>query len=144
MKHARFSTKLDPIIFSGRGFFVSCADPVIRMQVEDYITARGGVLSVRDADYVIYHTDAEMPVDAGNCVMLTYIQFWLAASELDRIQKHEWVESCLAYLGSGSVFAPGLEQKIFWYIRDNREKIIDAMLAFSATEAIEGYLSRCR
>ena len=144
MKHARFSTKLDPICFSGSRFFVSCADPVIRMQVEGYITAKGGVLSVHDNDYIIYNTNTEIPADNGQSVMLTYIQFWLAAGELDRIQKHEWIEASLAYLGSGSAFDAAKEQKIFWYIRDNREKIIDALLNAGATESIEGYLTHCR
>ena len=143
MKHARYTTHLEPIAFPGTRFFVCCADPVIRMQVEDHITAKGGILSVHQPDYVIYNKNEEMPADMS-CVMLTYIQFWMASGELDRIQKHEWEEASLAYLGSDSVFSETQEQKILWYIRDNREKIVGKMLTESVTEAIEGYLNRRR
>ena len=143
MKHARYTAHLEPIAFPGKKFYVCCADPVIRMQVEDHITAQGGILSVNAPDYAVYNTNEEMPADK-NCVMLTYIQFWMASSELDRIQKHEWVEASIAYLGSDSVFTQTQEQKILWYIRDNRETIITRMLTENITEAVEGYLTRRR
>ena len=143
MKHARYSTRLEPLDLPGKIFFVTCADPVIRMQVEDFIIAKGGILSVQQPDYVIYNKNEEMSVDI-NCVMLTYIQFWMACDELDRIQKHEWVEAALAYLGSDSQLSDTQNQKILWYIRDNREKVVDKMLQEGVTEAIEGYLARGR
>lgn len=143
MKHARYTAHLEPVAFPGKRFFVCCADPVIRMQVEDHITAKGGILSVHQPDFVIYNKNEEMPADL-DCVMLTYIQFWMSSGELDRIQKHEWVEAAVAYLGSDSVFSQTQAQKILWYIRDNREKIVDKMLTESVTEAIEGYLARGR
>ena len=143
MKHARYTAHLEPISFPGKRILVTCADPVIRMRVEDYITAMGGILSVNEPDYAVYNTNNEIPADA-DCVMLSYIQFWMASGELDRIQKHEWVEASLAYLGSDSVFTEKQEQKILWYIRDNRDTIVKRMLAENITEAVEGYLTRRR
>lgn len=144
MKHARYTTKLEPIVFSGKGFRVTCADPVIRIRVEDYITEKGGLLTGAAPDYLIYTPTEVYPEEETRAVRLTPIQFWMAAGEVDRLQKHEWVEASLAFLGSGSAFSAANEQKILWYIRDNRDAIISGMLRAGVTESIEGYLTRRR
>lgn len=144
MKHARYTTKLEPIIFPGKAFCVACTDVVIRNRVVDFIAEQGGCLTQTGADYIICSPGAETAPDAGGCVMLTHIQFWMAAGELDRLQKHEWVEASLAFLGSDSTFPAADKEKMLWYIRDNREKIVSAMLENSITEAIDGYLARRR
>ena len=144
MKQARYTTRLDAIGFPGKRFLVTCPDVVIRNAVADFVTEKGGILSVQDPDYLIYtpgHLDETVNAAA---IRLTSIQFWLAARALDRIQRHEWVEASLAYLGSDSPFAPEEEEKILWYIRDNRDKVVDEMLRMSATESIAGFLGRCR
>lgn len=144
MKQAKYATRMEPIVFSGKGFCVTCSDVVIQNRVVDYIAEKGGSLTRNKPDYVIYSPGADYPLEFGNCVMLTYIQFWMAAGELDRIQQHEWVEASLAYLGSDSPFNREQEEKILWYIRDNRDKILSAMLEQSAMEPIGGYLRRSR
>ena len=144
MKHARYTTPLAPIVFPGKRFRVTCPDVVIANRVVDYLTEQGGILSVERPDYLIYSAGHLDPAEISNAVCLTPIQFWMAARELDRIQLHEWVEASLAYLGSDSAFTREQEDKILWYIRDNREKIVDEMLHMGVTEAIEGYLARRR
>lgn len=144
MKHARYITRLDPIDFSGKGFAVTCPDAVIRIRVQDYITEHGGILTQNKPDYVIYTPGQAQLTQGLTAVYLTAIQFWMAARELDRIQRHEWVEASLAFLASDSPFSQGEEEKILWYIRDNREKIVTAMIQENVTEAIEGYLARRR
>ena len=144
MKQARYTTRLDAIDFPGKRFLVTCPDVVIRNAVADYVTDHGGILTVDCPDYLIYtpgHLDETVTITA---IRLTSIQFWLAARALDRIQRHEWVEASLAFLGADSPFAPEEEEKILWYIRDNREKVVDEMLRMSATEAIAGFLTRRR
>ena len=140
MKYARYNTRLEPIEFAGRRFHVPCADVVIRNRVTDYILEKGGCLSVQEPDYVIRGLE-ELP--SGTGIQLTYIQFWLAAGEADRIQMHEWVEGSLAWLGADSAIDPVCEEKVVWYIRDNREKLLGAMVERGATDPIGGYLSRC-
>ena len=144
MKQARYTTRLDAIDFPGKKFLVTCPDVVIRNAVADYLTDRGGILSVDSPDYLIYtpgHLEETAPTAA---IRLTAIQFWLAARALDRIQRHEWVEASLAFLGADSPFSPAEEEKILWYIRDNRDKVVDEMLRMSATESIAGFLDRRR
>ena len=144
MKHARYTTRLERIDFPGKKFLVTCPDVVIRNAVADHLTEQGGILSVDRPDYLIYtpgHIDGAVETDA---ICLTSVQFWMAARELDRIQRHEWVEASLAFLGSDSPFSQAETEKILWYIRDNREKVVDAMLEGSVTEAIGGFLARCR
>ena len=144
MKQARYTTRLDAIEFPGKRFLVTCPDVVIRGSVADYVTDHGGILTVDRPDYLIYtpgHLDETV---VSTAIRLTSIQFWLAARALDRIQRHEWVEASLAFLGADSPFSAEEEEKIFWYIRDNREKVVDEMLRMSATEAIAGFLARRR
>ena len=86
MKYARYNTRLEPIVFAGRRFDVVCTDVVIRNRVTDYILEKGGCLSTREPDYVIRGLE-ELPSGVG--IQMTYIQFWLAAGEADRIQMHE-------------------------------------------------------
>lgn len=144
MKHARYTTKLNPIDFVGKGFAVTCPDVVIRIRVQDYVTEHGGILTQNEPDYVIYTPgQAQLPQGLA-AVYLTPIQFWMAARELDRIQRHEWVEASLAFLASDSPFNVAQEEKILWYIRDNREKIVTEMIRENVTEAVEGYLARRR
>lgn len=144
MKHARYTTKLNPVVFAGKGFAVTCPDVVIRIRVQDYITGRGGILTQTDPDYVIYTPGQAQLTQGLAAVYLTPVQFWMAARELDRIQRHEWVEASLAFLGSDSPFEEAQEEKILWYIRDNREKIVTEMVKENVTEAVEGYLKRRR
>lgn len=139
MKHLKYTAKLEPIVFTGKGFAVTCPDVVIRNRVVDYITANGGTLTHMKPDYCIY-TDSAM----DGVISLTPIQFWLAAGELDRIQQHELVEASLSYLGSDSTLEMKQEEKLLWYIRDNREKVVAEMLRQNVTEAVEGYLKRRR
>ena len=144
MKQARYTTRLDAIDFPGTKFLVTCPDIVIRNAVADYVTRQGGILSARNPDYLIYtpgHLDDAVETEA---IRLTSIQFWLAARELDRIQRHEWVEASLAFLGSDSPFTEPEEKKILWYIRDNRDAIVSKMLEEGAEDSIAGYLSHRR
>ena len=141
MKQARYTTCLERIDFPGKKFLVTCPDVVIRNRVVDYLTEQGGILSVDSPDYLIYtpgHIDEALDTAA---VCLTPIQFWMAARELDRIQRHEWVEASLAFLGADAPFSQKEEEKILWYIRDNRESVVDEMLRMGVTEAIGRYLA---
>ena len=139
MKHLKYTAKLEPIVFAGKGFAVTCPDVVIRNRVTDYITEHGGALTHLKPDYCIY-TDSPM----DGVISLTPIQFWLAAGELDRVQLHELVEASLAYLGSDSALEEKQEEKLLWYIRDNREKVVEEILRQNVTEAVDGYLKRRR
>ena len=138
MKHAKFTTPLEEITFTGKTFRLACPDGVIRHGVTDYIQQHGGVLTFEPADYLIYVSGYWME---GDSIALTPIQFWLATRELDRIQQHEWVEASMAFLGSGTVFQEVHKEKILWFIRDNREKVAEEMIRQNVPEVVEGYLN---
>lgn len=138
MKHAKYTTPLDEISFADATFRVTGPDNVVRMQVTDYIREHGGTLVPEKADYCIALSGEIEELVEG--ILLTPIQFWLAARELDRIQQHEWVEASLAFLGSGTTFPVVNAEKIFWYIRDNREKVAEEMIRQNIPEVVEGYL----
>ena len=114
--------------FVGSSFWVGCSDVVVRQRIESYITEHGGVLTVQEPDYTVGESG------------LTPVQFWIGAGEYDRLQRNERLEEALIYLSSDTAFPQQELENIHWYIRENREEIIGAILRESLIDAMSGFL----
>ena len=108
-----YSMTIAPFVFPGSTFLVAWPDTVVKMRIEELITLRGGTLVTREPQYLVGERG------------MTPVQFWIGAGEYDRLQNWERMEEALIFLSSETPFpAPELE-KIFWYIRENRNDIIE-------------------
>lgn len=127
-----YTIRLDPFIYKGKTFSVCCADAVIGHRIESFITEQGGSLVRQNPDYCIGGSG------------LTHVQFWIGAGEYDRLQRNERLEEVLIFLASDTPFPPQEREKIIWYIRENREEIMDRILKENLTDALAGFLGCCQ
>ena len=124
----KYETRLDPFVYEGRTFCVTCRDAVVRQRIMDYITERGGILGTQNPDHLIG--------DNG----LTPVQFWIGAGEYDRLQRGERMEESLVFLSSDTPFSDREQENVLWYIRENRDSIISKILEENLIEALAGFL----
>lgn len=138
MKNHQYTDKISPIQFKGKTFLVDYPDGVIQIRIEDYLQEHGGVLQEEEPDYLICQPGS---VHAGNVILLTPVQFWIGAGEYDRLQKSERKEEALIFLASDTEFSNREQGNIYWYIRENKKEIFDAIMEENSVDALNGYLN---
>ena len=127
-----YTTKIEPFRFVGQTFCVRCADGVIRMRIEQYVTDHGGSLSIHNPDFLIG--------EGG----LTPVQFWIGAGEYDLLQRDQRMEEVMIFLSSETVFSARERENVLWYIRENREQVISKILEENLIDALAGFLAGYR
>ena len=129
MSRCNYSLTIPSIEFKDKTFFVLWPDVVIRDRIETVILEKGGVLNAKAPDYLVGENG------------MTPVQFWIGAGEFDRIQKHERLEEAMVFLTAEAPFSRQERENVLWYIRENREEIIGAILAENLIDTLRGYLN---
>ena len=124
-----YHDRIDAFQYEGRTFWVAWHDEVVRGRIEDFIRSQGGTLLPQSPDVRIGENG------------LTPVQFWIGAGEYDRLQRNERMEETLIFLSSDTVFTPQEQENVLWYIRENREAILDKILSENLPRALAGYLA---
>ena len=125
----KYDIRIDPFEFEKKTFFVACRDRVVQGRIEDYITGHGGTLSVQNPDVLIGENG------------LTPVQFWIGAGEYDSLQRGERMEETLIFLSSDTVFSNRERENVLWYIRENRDAVVEKILEENLSRALGGYLT---
>ena len=127
-----YSTRIDPFSFVGQTFCVLCADAVVRMRIENYITEHGGSLTHHSPDFLIGENG------------LTPVQFWIGAGEYDLLQRDQRMEEVMIFLASETAFSDRERENVLWYIRENRKQVIGKILEENLIDALSGFLTNHR
>ena len=124
-----YTLKIDPFVYENSPFLVTCHDAVVKMRIEQHILQRGGELAVQSPRYIVG--------DNG----MSPVQFWIGAGQYDLLQNWERLEEALIFLSSETPFPDQELEKIYWYIRENRDQVIDKIFADNLTETLAGFLN---
>ena len=124
-----YTLKIDPFVYENSTFLVTCRDAVVKMRIEQHIIQQGGNLAVQSLRYIV-----------GDNGMST-VQFWIGAGQYDLLQNWERLEEALIFLSSETPFPDCELEKIYWYIRENRDQVIDKIFADNLTETLAGFLN---
>ena len=121
--------KIDPFVYENSTFLVTCSDGVVKMRIEQHIIQQGGTLAVQSPRYIVG--------DHG----MSPVQFWIGAGQYDLLQNWERLEEALVFLSSETPFPDHELEKIYWYIRENRDQVIDKIFEDNLTETLAGFLN---
>ena len=124
-----YTLKIDPFAYESSTFWVTCTDAVVKMRIEQHITQHGGTLSAEKPDYLVGERG------------LSPVQFWIGAGQYDVLQTRERLEETLVFLSSATPFPDHELEKIYWYIRENRDQVIEKIFSDNLTETLEGFLN---
>ena len=124
-----YTLKIDPFVYENSPFLVNCRDAVVKMRIEQHILQQGGTLAVQSPRHIV-----------GDNGMST-VQFWIGAGQYDLLQNWERLEEALIFLSSETPFPDHELEKIYWYIRENRDQVIDKIFADNLTETLAGFLN---
>ena len=124
-----YTRKIVPFEYENSTFLVTCTDAVVKMRIEQHITQQGGILAVQSPSCIVGENG------------MTPVQFWIGAGQYDLLQNRDRLEEALIFLSSETPFPDHEQEKIYWYIRENRDQVIDKIFADNLTETLAGFLN---
>ena len=124
----KYETRIEAFDFPRQSFFVACRDAVVGQRIAAYIEEHGGSLKP-NADFSIGENG------------LTPVQFWIGAGEYDRLQRSERMEETLIFLSSDTPFSATERENVLWYIRENRDAVLERILEENLLDALSGFLN---
>ena len=141
MNENRYTQTIEPIVFSGRSFSVRFDNAAERSRIETHLLTQGGTLTDRNADYLVCE---QTSVSTDGVTVLTPVQYWVGAQAFDQLRSEDRMEEVLIFLSSATPFPSEEAAQVLWYIRENREAVIQVLLEKNLTEALKGFLSHSR
>ena len=121
--------KIAPFVYEDSTFLITCRDAVVKMRIEQHITQQGGTLVALSPRYIVGENG------------MSPVQFWIGAGQYDLLQNRDRLEEALIFLSSETPFPDHELEKIYWYIRENRDQVIDKIFADNLTETLAGFLN---